>query len=234
LHSALLEADPHCRLQVVPVGLQYESYQAMGRELLVSFGRPIPVVDYLKLYHDDQPKAIDQLLAKVATRLKELMVHIPNGTAYAQQKKKLEEREREQDLALRLKNDQRFLAGLQLEAANKSRTVKKPLLLKVLGFPLYLYCLINHLLPIITIRYIMNRFVRDHHWTSSIRFAGMILITPLFYLLQSGILYWISGNWMWLVIYFLSLIFSAWFGSRYWIHFPEFRLISAGKWNKKT
>jgi 1-acyl-sn-glycerol-3-phosphate acyltransferase len=210
-----MEADPQCELKIVPVGLQYENYRIMGSELLVNFGEPVPMANYLEAYKRDPLKATEQLMADVRARILELMVHIPVDKEYNVRKKRLLERKRETDLTLRLKNDKAMLVGQPVDSSSQHKTESKHFLLKILGFPLYLYCFIHHWLSILTIRYIMKRFIRDHHWESSIRFASMIIITPLFYLLQSVLFILLTKDWVWLLAYVISLPLSAWFGAYY-------------------
>jgi len=113
-------------------------------------------------------------------------------------------------------NDQQFVAGTMQSVPEENTMQESNILFKVLGFPLYVYALLNNLLSIFAIRWIIKRFVRDHHWTSSIRFAGMILVTPLFYIIQLVLFYYFTKDWSLFWIYFASLPLSAWFGSLYW------------------
>lgn len=211
-----LEADPGCELHIVPVGLQYEDYRSFGSELLLSFGEPIPAADYLQDYQEDPPRGMDRLMKEVRSRILELMVNIEPDAAYEQKKKELLQRPRENDLVLRLYNDQKWLRGEPIPPSSEKRKRKcSRWVNKWFGLPLYGYSLLNHLPAILTIKWIMKRFVRDHHWDASIRFAGMILITPLFYLMQAIVFWLIVQDVLWLSAYLLSLPLAAWYGARY-------------------
>ncbi len=213
---AALKANPACGLKVVPVGLQYENYRAFGSELLVSFGQPIAIDEYLPDYKISKTRAHEKLMADVKMELLKLMVAIQNENRYDEIKKGLAERYREPDLEIRLQHDKKFIAGDFSNSVKNSEEPRSRLLFRIPGFPFFLYALVNHILPILVIKWIMKRFVRDHHWESSIRFAGMILITPLFYLLQTGLVYLSTNQLLWTLVYFLSLPISAWIGARYW------------------
>lgn len=211
-----LEADPDCALRIVPVGLQYEDYRSFGSDLLLSFGEPILAADYLRDYLEDPPRGMDRLMKEVRSRILELMVNIEPEAMYEQKKKELMHRPREKDLVLRLANDQKWLNGEPIQASKVKQQHKlSRMVFKWFGLPFYGYSLLNHLPAIATIKWIMKRFVRDHHWEASIRFAGMILITPLFYLLQAMVFWLIVQDVIWLTAYLFSLPLAAWFGVRY-------------------
>jgi 1-acyl-sn-glycerol-3-phosphate acyltransferase len=211
-----LEANPDCGLKIVPVGLQHEDYRKFGSDLLVSFGEAVAVVDYFDVYRNDPPKGIDLLTEETRQRISNLMVDIQDAENYDEIKQQLAVRKREENLAERLHNDQQFVAGTMQSVPEENTMQESNILFKVLGFPLYVYALLNNLLSIFAIRWIIKRFVRDHHWTSSIRFAGMILVTPLFYIIQLVLFYYFTKDWSLFWIYFASLPLSAWFGSLYW------------------
>jgi 1-acyl-sn-glycerol-3-phosphate acyltransferase len=211
-----LEAKSDCGLKIVPVGLQHEDYRKFGSDLLVSFGKPIAAIDFFDVFKNDPPKGIELLTAETRQRISELMVDIQDADQYDEIKQQLSQRKREENLDERLKNDQQFVAGNLQIATEENRRQKSTVFFNIFGFPFFVYALLNNLLPIVAIRWIIKRFVLDHHWISSIRFAGMILVTPLFYTMQLVIFYWITGDWILFWIYFVSLPFSAWFGSLYW------------------
>lgn len=211
-----LEANPGCGLKIVPVGLQHEDYRKFGSDLLVSFGEPIAAIDYFDVYKNDPPKGIELLTAETRQRISNLMVDIKDADQYDEIKQKLSQRKREKNLAERLQNDQQLVAGNLQNTTEEIDKQGSNLFFEVLGFPFFVYALLNNLVSIFAIRWIIKRFVRDHHWISSIRFAGMILVTPLFYAMQLFLFYWITEDWGLFWIYFVSLPFTAWFGSLYW------------------
>ncbi len=211
-----LETDSECGLTIVPVGLQYENHKAFGSDLLVSFGPPIHASDYLSAYQQEPPKAIDQLMAETRKRIEKLMVNIQPEEQYDEIKAKILDSPRETDLALRLRNDQKIAGGENNIPIKSERRKDYGHIFKVAGFPVYVYALLNNILPILTIKWIMRRFIRDHHWVSSIRFTGMLLITPLFWVPQSVMFYQFTGDWLLLLAYMASLPLSVYVASRYW------------------
>ena len=69
-------------MKIVPVGLDYSSYESSRSTLLVNFGPPLPVSTYYDAYKESPVKAINQIKDDLSNRLKSLMVHIENTEFY--------------------------------------------------------------------------------------------------------------------------------------------------------
>lgn len=69
-------------LSIVPVGLDYSNYYNAGSDLLVTFGDPIPVATYRKLYTENPLLAISQLRDDIANGLKKVMIDIASEKYY--------------------------------------------------------------------------------------------------------------------------------------------------------
>jgi len=63
-------------VKIVPVGLDYEHYQKIHQDLLINYGPPIDVKEYMDFYHENQPRAINILKEKLSEELKKVMIHI--------------------------------------------------------------------------------------------------------------------------------------------------------------
>ncbi len=74
--------DFKLNMQVVPVGIDYSNYEDFRTELLINFGKPIAVSDYLETYKDSPAIAINQIKERLAESLKPLMVHIESENYY--------------------------------------------------------------------------------------------------------------------------------------------------------
>jgi 1-acyl-sn-glycerol-3-phosphate acyltransferase len=74
--------DFKLNMQVVPVGIDYSSYEDFRTELLINFGEPIAVSDYLETYKSSPAIAINQIKERLAESLKPLMVHIESEDYY--------------------------------------------------------------------------------------------------------------------------------------------------------
>jgi 1-acyl-sn-glycerol-3-phosphate acyltransferase len=70
-------------LHIVPVGLDYSNYFNAGERLLINFGKPIKIADYLPLYHENPQRAISKLRDDIAGSIKPLMINIENEELYS-------------------------------------------------------------------------------------------------------------------------------------------------------
>jgi 1-acyl-sn-glycerol-3-phosphate acyltransferase len=69
-------------IQIVPVGLDYTNYYKFNHQLLVNFGKPISVQEYIPLYKENPSKAHLAIINKLAGELKKLMLHIDTTSYY--------------------------------------------------------------------------------------------------------------------------------------------------------
>lgn len=89
---------------IVPVGLEYSHYSKFREKLLVIFGKPINVAEYLSAYKENPQLAFNSLRERLAGEMKKNMLHIDNPKFYSlildikdlyapilQQKQKLED-----------------------------------------------------------------------------------------------------------------------------------------------
>lgn len=63
-------------LTVVPVGVNYSDPAQFRSDLFYNIGKPIKVADYMEQYKEAPAKTMNQFLADLAPRMKELIVHI--------------------------------------------------------------------------------------------------------------------------------------------------------------
>lgn len=69
-------------MKVVPVGIEFSNYANFRSELLVNFGKPIPVSDYYDSYKESPAIAINQIKEQLAKSLIPLMIHIKSEKHY--------------------------------------------------------------------------------------------------------------------------------------------------------
>ncbi len=74
--------DYNLDIQIVPVGLDYTNYYTFNHHLLVNFGKPISVLNYIHLYKENPSKAHLAVINKLAEELKKIMLHIENLSYY--------------------------------------------------------------------------------------------------------------------------------------------------------
>jgi 1-acyl-sn-glycerol-3-phosphate acyltransferase len=89
------------------------------------------------------------------------------------------------------------------------------LLLLLLSFPVFLYGLINNILFYGSVKLLVKK-IKDHQFHSSIKFVWGLAISPLFYLLQTILVYFLTGNLFWSMAYFVLLPITG-FAARIWV-----------------
>ncbi len=65
--------------KIIPIGIYYSNYKAPRSKVLLQYGKPINVSDYLDLYKEHKNKAIITLKKEMKTRIAELMIQIEDG-----------------------------------------------------------------------------------------------------------------------------------------------------------
>lgn len=64
------------QLAIVPVGVNYSNSDRYRSDLMIDFGQPIMIADYLEKYKKDEPEAIRQLTQDIEQGLRQRVIHI--------------------------------------------------------------------------------------------------------------------------------------------------------------
>jgi 1-acyl-sn-glycerol-3-phosphate acyltransferase len=78
------EKFPELNLSIIPVGIDYSSYSSFRSRMIVQFGVPIAVSEYMELYKTFPAKALNDLRERTSYELKKVMLHIDCGEYYEQ------------------------------------------------------------------------------------------------------------------------------------------------------
>ncbi|MBK7212350.1 MAG: 1-acyl-sn-glycerol-3-phosphate acyltransferase [Bacteroidales bacterium] len=76
--SANFELD----LQIVPTGIDYSDYSKPGSKLLVRYGKPIAVKEFIPLYKENPQKAISALKERLSESMEPLIINIATEDNY--------------------------------------------------------------------------------------------------------------------------------------------------------
>lgn len=190
-------------VQIVPVGIQYESHTHFRSRVLVSFGKPIPARQFMNRESSNQEN-LDRVIKVCEENLKPLILNIPveyyeEGVKYLQT-----HRQRKSDLVEQLASDQATI----VEFIHSPKTT--PTGTNSARFnPFLFYYAINHFLPRSILRWVLDNKVSDPQFTGSIKFALGMILFPVFQLIQSGVVFWITGSFSIALLYFASLLVSV-------------------------
>ncbi len=70
-------------IMIVPIGIDYTNYINAGTDLVLIYGKPIPVSDYYGLYRENPQKAIVQLRARLSEAIHLLMIDVRQDQYYS-------------------------------------------------------------------------------------------------------------------------------------------------------
>ncbi|NVO19017.1 MAG: 1-acyl-sn-glycerol-3-phosphate acyltransferase [Bacteroidetes bacterium] len=75
-------ADFSLDIHIVPAGIDYSNYSDPGARLMVQYGKPIKVADFVPLYRENPQKALSALRDSLSKSMSPLIVHIANEEYY--------------------------------------------------------------------------------------------------------------------------------------------------------
>lgn len=196
-------------VKIVPVGLQYDSLTEFRSRVLVTFGQPISV-NQLWDKSKNQQENLDNIIIHTENELKPLLLHIDPTNYDARVAYLNDHRIIHTNLIQQLKSDQKLI--LDSPENYKSEQVQSLPQSNSLN-PIKWYERINNFIPRKIIHWVLNHKVSDPQFIGSLKYAiGMILV-PLFYLIQTSVVYWLSGSAVISGIYLISLPLAVWFRS---------------------
>jgi 1-acyl-sn-glycerol-3-phosphate acyltransferase len=217
-------------LKIVPVGINYSRHSKMRGDLLVNFGPPISVKDYVDVYNSNPTQALLNLRDDVAKSIKPLILDISDDANYeAIEKIWAEEKVQKANMLEELENDQlKVKQYLDLAASGSLDTspeqpkkVSKNWLKLILGAPFFLYGFLNNLIAYLALNQLIGKVVSDVHFKGSMKVAVIMVLVPIIYLLQTVGVYALSGSWLISFFYSITLPFLGVFALDYFEEFIE-------------
>lgn len=189
-------------VQIVPVGIQYESHMHFRSRVLVSFGKPTPAREIMSRERSNQEN-LDRLVKVCEENILPLILHIPVEHYDAGVRYLFAHRIRKSDLVEQLISDQatvrEFVHSPKVTpAATTARRFN----------PFLLYYALNHIFPRSILWWILRNKVSDPQFTGSIKYALGMILFPFFQLLQTGVLWAMTGSWIIALSYLVSLLIS--------------------------
>ena len=172
-----LQKYPDLDIKIVPVGINYDSHLNFPSSVSVYYGKPILANPYFNLEKPDiSYKAI---INKVATELQQLTTHIEDLEKHDEILEKL--------TALNVDFLDPFETNNTIKNIDNTnpKKVKKQ---KINWFaPIHVFARINSFFPLLIWKYLQPK-INDIIFTNTYRFALILTVFPIFYLIQSGII----------------------------------------------
>jgi hypothetical protein len=69
-------------VKIVPVGIDFEHYTKIQQDLLIIYGKPIEVSDYIEAYRENLAKAMNSLKDRLIEEMQKIIIHIENVEHY--------------------------------------------------------------------------------------------------------------------------------------------------------
>jgi 1-acyl-sn-glycerol-3-phosphate acyltransferase len=76
------KSDFSLDLHIIPSGIDYSHYFKPGADLVVRYGKPVRVAEFIPLYRENPQKALSALRDRLAVALEPLMINVPNEEYY--------------------------------------------------------------------------------------------------------------------------------------------------------
>ncbi|NVK52184.1 MAG: 1-acyl-sn-glycerol-3-phosphate acyltransferase [Flavobacteriaceae bacterium] len=188
-----LEHYPELKINVIPVGVTYQNASQFPSKIAIHFGKPI-----LANAHYDKNKlneSISLLKEKVASQLRELSVHIPLDKNYQNTLQNLNLNN--VDFTEVSKVNKMIKTGKILKSSNTFNFAKV----------FYILLIINSFAPWIVWK-LMAKKVDEIEFVDTFRFGIGISIFPLFYCIQTYIVYQLYGTQIAGIYFVVSLLIA--------------------------
>ena len=249
-------------VQVVPVGINYGKFENMGGDLLIQFGMPIAIKDYIADTSVKQEENYIELVGELRKLLSDQMIDIQKMDYYDlihytmktfDAEIGLLERNDGNDLVSEFKRQKGYIEKAEVyiekdsENANamlkvvlefrgllreeklsawlfnkESYAVYGHVFLLILLFPLHLYGILNNYLPYRIPAWFVEKKVADIHFHASIKLLAGSILFVVFWGVQISLVAIFVDNYYWLM-YFGSLVISAWISYKYWLSFLKLK-----------
>ncbi len=242
-----------------PVGINYESPTTAFSRAFVRYGEPIMAAEWREAYEKSPMRAVRGLTNLLSERMENLLIqtkdkaeerclrridrsvqhdrpltvsgHHYRTRALLEWLRGLEEAQRDQLCATATEYDELLREKGQLDLAFSRHPRRQASVGLILGLPIFLYGLLNHLPWILIMRATWNALGIDRGYKATFQTLASWIILPIIYLLQTLLFNWIyPGGIGWL--YLISLPVSGLFALRYWVTFRPFwiaRLMPKGE-----
>lgn len=176
-----LQKYPDTDIQIIPVGINYDSLLNFPCSVSMYYGEPIHANQYFDL--DNIDTKFSSIINKVSSALKELTLHIEDTSNYEKIIRQLEN------------NNVDYLNPFEANALLKTMntSLEKPELKKSQVnwlTPLHILAKINSIIPLLIWKYLKSK-IKEIIFTTTFRFTVISTLFPLFYIIQAAVVYFV-------------------------------------------
>ncbi len=181
-----LSKYPELPIKIVPVGINYDSHLEYPGSVSIYYGKVISANRYFN--KNTKELNVKSILKDTSEALKKLTLHIEEDK-YEQTLMKL------QQLGVDFLNP--VEANTLLKNINNVAVTEKHIHKKNINWlaPIYFLAKINSIFPFVIWKFLKSK-IKDVIFYNTYRFAVIMTLFPLFYLIQTSIIYFLFGiNW---------------------------------------
>jgi len=190
-----LKKYPDLKIQIVPVGINFDSHLSFPGSVSIYYGKPICANDYIDIQKPDLK--FSKIIKVVGNAMKKLTLHVADVQNYKAIIEKLE--------ANGIDYTNPFEANKMLENIEDLPNNPKSKLTKVNWFtPIHIIAKLNSIFPLLIWKKLKGG-ITDILFTNTFRFALIVVIFPLFYLIQAAVIYYFL-NLNYAIIYLIVCI----------------------------
>lgn len=185
-------------LLILPVGLNFFSHRLPRTKVIIVFGKPITVGDYLKEYERDQQAGLKNLTTALSEGIKECLVIPEHSEDYAVKARKVFDL-RNEGLSFR---KLRELAARTYPPDKVQFVEPSPT-----GFQKFLLGLsfVPNWGPLLVLKHVLDKFEDKVFW-GTMKYVTLLLAMPVWWLLGFSLGWLLFGFWEGLVLVFLSVV----------------------------
>jgi len=176
--------DFKLNVQIVPIGINYESYFTSSGRTLVSVGKPISIANYKQSFLEDQNKAFRLMLSELSLQMKSLIVHIDSTDYDRVHREYKKQRVYKKCLLKQLKSDQKLVHCLEHGEQFEDTADKTHPLIQLIKSTLYLLRIALSYIPKTIVQFMVKKMVKDKNFIGTMSYTYSMLIYPLFYFLM--------------------------------------------------
>lgn len=174
-------ADFNLNVQIVPIGINYDSYLKSSSRTLVNVGKPISIADYKQSFLEDENKAFRLMLSDLSLKMKSLIVHIDSANYNSVYQEYQKQRVYKKSLLKQLKSDQELVHCIERGEEFVDTADKIPILIQLIKNAFYLLRLGLSYIPKSIVQLLVKKTVKDKNFIATMSFTFSIFIYPFFF-----------------------------------------------------
>lgn len=197
--TSALRKYPDLEIQIVPVGLNYDSRLKFPASVSVHYGKPILANNFIEINKPDL--RFTKIMNRVNSSLKELTLHVEDLENYEDIISKVTSLNIDYTDPIEANKIVKNINNIQSKSTAKNKNINW-------FSPLHLITKVNSVFPLLIWKYIKPK-IKEEIFTNTYRFALIATVFPFFYLIQTGIIGYFINSTIALLYLGISILLGA-------------------------